>query len=370
MNENTITIKEVKRLIDDIIKETLTKEVNYMVPDPSDPEDSVDDFAADNLDDLKDTVHTLIANVNNEIGDWEKSYDRLVGIYKRLTDAIYNPKLSSGERSRLEHDYDGILGMIHKVIGGGGGGSEKMYVAETTSKPISDRQRTLIIKWCETMGCRKAAVRMIDSILNTSIGLSSADLSDTTTFANGIDSIEDALEAQDYQGAYEMAKDTANDMVAEEGGEGLMEGADKFSVYYQETNPSSTSKNGGWRIAATFDELSAAKKFANDSNNKQKYGEMSVEKYDSDYDLDESVYENKYNCGEACDCEQLSECGSWNEAVSHPMFKEAILKEKAPPGMESWIKANKDKFKNQYGKKAMSVLYATAWKMFYKNKNK
>jgi hypothetical protein len=165
----------------------------------------------------------------------------------------------------------------------------------------------LIIKWCETMGCRKAAIRMIDSILSSRIGLTSADLADTSIFADGIDSIEDALEGQDYQGAFEMAKDTASEMIADEGGEGLME--------------------------------------------------------------------SKCSCGkvaEQCSCNKLAECGSWNEAMKHPDFKHAVMTEVAPPGMENWIKANKERFKKQYGniKKAMSVLYATAWKMFYKNKNK
>jgi hypothetical protein len=42
--------------------------------------------------------------------------------------------------------------------------------------------------------------------------------------------------------------------------------------------------------------------------------------------------------------------------------KDAELKEKAPPGMEKWVKANKSKFKKEYGKdKGEEVLYATAW---------
>lgn len=217
---DTISINEIKSMIDTIINETLANEINYLIPDPSDPEDSVDDFAGDNLDDLQDTVNTLIANVKNETGDWDKSYDRLVDIYKKLTTAIDNPRLSSSQRKRLEHDYEGILGLIHNVIGGGGGGTEKFYVAE-------------------------------------------------------------------------------------EGGNDLMEGS-------------------------------------------------------------------KCNCGEKCNCKQLSECGSWNEAIKHPQFKQAIMKEVAPPGMEKWIKSNKERFKKQYGniKKAMSILYATAWRMFYKNKTK
>lgn len=45
-------------------------------------------------------------------------------------------------------------------------------------------------------------------------------------------------------------------------------------------------------------------------------------------------------------------------------FKSYIkLNEVAPPGMEDWIKANKEEFKKQYGSKWEEVLYATAWKM-------
>lgn len=39
------------------------------------------------------------------------------------------------------------------------------------------------------------------------------------------------------------------------------------------------------------------------------------------------------------------------------------LNEKAPPGMEKWVKSNKKKFKKEYGAdKGEEVLYATAWK--------
>jgi regulator of replication initiation timing len=41
--------------------------------------------------------------------------------------------------------------------------------------------------------------------------------------------------------------------------------------------------------------------------------------------------------------------------------------ESTPPGEESWVKANKARFKKEYGpKKGTEVLYATAWR----NKNK
>lgn len=45
------------------------------------------------------------------------------------------------------------------------------------------------------------------------------------------------------------------------------------------------------------------------------------------------------------------------------IFKEQDIEEVAAPGQEGWIKANKQRFIDQYGKdKGLSVLYATAWK--------
>ena len=62
---------------------------------------------------------------------------------------------------------------------------------------------------------------------------------------------------------------------------------------------------------------------------------------------------------------------TWEEAISSGELEEAIMTEKAPPGMEPWVKANKARFVKQYGeKKGLGVVYATAWKMFYKKKKK
>ena len=62
---------------------------------------------------------------------------------------------------------------------------------------------------------------------------------------------------------------------------------------------------------------------------------------------------------------------TWEEAISSGELEEAIMTEKAPPGMEPWIKANKERFVKQYGeKKGLGVVYATAWKMFYRKKKK
>lgn len=202
MNENTISIREVKNLINEVIAETLQQEIGAVDYNDHEPIASKDDFAGDHLNDLTDTVNRLIKQVETESGDYDKAYDRLVKIYKQLTNAIDNPRLSKIEKEKLEHDYEGLLGNIHRIIGGGGG-SEKMYIAE-------------------------------------------------------------------------------ND---------------------------------------------------------------------------------------------LTECGSWKEAVTHPMFKEAVLTEKAPPGYDeetmNKIKTSLKKAHPDWSvKKIIAMAFAIAWKMFYKNKNK
>jgi hypothetical protein len=42
------------------------------------------------------------------------------------------------------------------------------------------------------------------------------------------------------------------------------------------------------------------------------------------------------------------------------------LNEKAPPGMEDWVKGRKEDFKERYGDRWEEVLYRTAWKMYNK----
>ena len=62
---------------------------------------------------------------------------------------------------------------------------------------------------------------------------------------------------------------------------------------------------------------------------------------------------------------------TWEESISSGQLEEDILTEKTPPGMETWVKANKERLVRQYGKKkGIGVLYATAWKMFYKRKKR
>ena len=200
MNEKTISILEVKDLINEVIAETLQQEVGSIDYDDYEPIASKDDFAGEWLSDTQNELEYCINRVKKDNDPDGKYADKMLKLAAKVEDYIENPNVSQKEKDVINKDskWDELLGFVHDYRMSGGG-SEKMYVAEG----------------------------------------------------------------------------------------------------------------------------------------------------------------------------DLTECGSWNEAIKHPMFKEAVLTEKAPPGMEKWIKANKAKFIKKYGdKKGMSVLYATAWKMFYNKKGK
>lgn len=66
-------------------------------------------------------------------------------------------------------------------------------------------------------GARATAVMLVDKFLQKEIGLGSSDLSDTSTFAGGLDEIEALLTQNDFGEAFEVARDTAKAMIEEEG---------------------------------------------------------------------------------------------------------------------------------------------------------
>ena len=96
-------------------------------------------------------------------------------------------------------------------------------LSKIQNEAISPKNAEKIEKWCKEVGNRKAAVKIIDSILRQRLGLESADLPDTATFANGLDTMEGMLGSGDYEGALRLGLETAQAMVEEEGGEGLFE---------------------------------------------------------------------------------------------------------------------------------------------------
>jgi hypothetical protein len=92
-------------------------------------------------------------------------------------------------------------------------------------KVVPEKTIQVLKKWMEQAGSRDAAKRLIDFILKRRLGLGTDDLADNATFANGLDAVSEALEQQDWRGAIDIASDTANEMIADAGGDGMDENA-------------------------------------------------------------------------------------------------------------------------------------------------
>lgn len=66
-------------------------------------------------------------------------------------------------------------------------------------------------------GARGTAKTIIDQRLRRKIGLTSDDLADTAVFASGLDEIEELLKQADYSEAFQIARDTVDAMLEDEG---------------------------------------------------------------------------------------------------------------------------------------------------------
>lgn len=124
---------------------------------------------------------------------------------------IDDPKTGKMERWRIKFDSSRDL-KKH-------GNTEKSSVNEN----VTPKTDAFIEKNMKEIGTRQTAKKIIDLILSDSLmGLTSEDLPDTSTFANGLDDMETALTTGNYKAAIRIAKETAKSMVEEEGGTGIM----------------------------------------------------------------------------------------------------------------------------------------------------
>ena len=108
------------------------------------------------------------------------------------------------------------------------GNTEKSPVNEGKEpKPLSPEAIAAIQRSMQRKGTRPTAKRLVDIMLSGPLmGLTSNDLADTAIFANGLDAIEEALTRGDFQGAINIAKETSEEMIRDEGGGGILGGED------------------------------------------------------------------------------------------------------------------------------------------------
>ena len=143
-----ITPEQLKQLIKETIDELMhnddeidfdddnrnksNDDMQYMYHD-------VDDYDMDNVESLTKIVKELQRRIDNN--DY-KAETQLLDLKNKITNIIDDPKLSDDEREELQHEYDGVLGLIQNAMDIGdvrnpADDSEKMYVHETWDEMVS-----------------------------------------------------------------------------------------------------------------------------------------------------------------------------------------------------------------------------------------
>lgn len=153
---------------------------------------------------------------------------------------------------------------------------------------LSPKAVEYIKNYIEKFDERAMAVKLVDIALKSVAGVESSDMPDTSTFANGVDEIQSLLEDAEYDSAYAMAKDTANEMLEEEGYGGLNE-AKELTKGADQVNPYELEKG-------TYYELDCQKEGAKDTDKAKAKALKNLNKNPKYYsDLFSKSYNDKAN---------------------------------------------------------------------------
>lgn len=117
---------------DDDYRSKSNDDMQYMYHD-------VDDYDVNNIESLTKIVKELQRRIDNNDHDAE---NQLIDLKNKITNIIDDPKLSDDEREELQHEYDGVLGLIQNAMDIGdvrnpADDSEKMYIHETWDEMVS-----------------------------------------------------------------------------------------------------------------------------------------------------------------------------------------------------------------------------------------
>ena len=111
-------------------------------------------------------------------------------------------------------DWEVVKDKGHKSYATEGTKNKKSIIKES----LSEKAISQILKMIDEKGTRPTAMYLVDLCLKRLTGgLSASDLSDTAIYANGLDTIEELLTDGEFGLAIQTAKETAEEMVEDEG---------------------------------------------------------------------------------------------------------------------------------------------------------
>jgi hypothetical protein len=162
--------------------------------------------------------------------------------------------------------------------------ANQVYENDLNEAALSPKAVEYIKNYIDKFDERAMAVKLVDIALKSSAGVESSDLPDTSTFANGVDEIQSLLEDQEYNKAYQMAKETAQEMLDEEGFGNLNE-AKEFTKGGDQVNPYELEKGTYYELDCQKDgakdtKKAKAKAIKNLNKNPKYYSDLFSKNYD------------------------------------------------------------------------------------------
>jgi hypothetical protein len=84
-------------------------------------------------------------------------------------------------------------------------------------RAVGEKSKERVESKLKELGPRGTAAWLVDYFLAKYVPLNASDLPDSASYANGLDSIEECLQENDFAGAIDIAQETAVYMLEDEG---------------------------------------------------------------------------------------------------------------------------------------------------------
>jgi hypothetical protein len=347
-----------------IIKEVINEGIHY------------DDVEYSKQEAVIINLLNLVKNEDTDDTDWDRAYEMLEEIVNQLRrDANVLIKLLSNEDSDdvdfdnayndlgyisklfsvlIDNGYDaadeleGLMGSIHLALTGGSG-VEKMAISENKQKTMKKQEFINLIKECINEVMLEGRIQDPDKeemmqYLRSQFG----------------NDINDDAEVAMYYFASDFHGGQSSNLYS------------VLSTSEYKPGASGDVESEGELVKMMYDSL--VDEFGGGSESADDSGEMSLDKIADlrgDHDSPPEPMDSEDDFNERVNFSLNELKNLIGECISEVYSEQGILKEKAPPGMEDFIKASKQSFIDQYGEEqGMKNLYATAWKKFYEKNSK
>lgn len=294
---------------------------------------------------LKRDVKVLINILSNEDSDdvdFDNAYNDL-GYINKLFSVLIDNKYDAAD------ELEGLMGNIHLALTGGSG-VEKMAISENKQKTMKKQEFINLIKECINEVMLEGRIQDPDK----------EEMVQYLRSQYGSEFNDDDAEVAMYYFASDFHGGQASNLYS------------VLSTSEYKPGASGNVESEGELVKMMYDTL--VDEFGGGIDSSDDSGEMSLDKIADlrgNYDEPPEPMDSEDDFNERVNFSLNELKNLIGECISEVYSEQGMLKEKAPPGMEDFIKSSKKSFIDQYGEEeGMKNLYATAWKKFYEKQSK